>query len=39
MFALGGWQGINWREKVTVKNCGRAPVKPKNQPGGIVLAP
>jgi len=26
-------------EEVTVQNCGRAPVKPKNQPGGAVLAP
>ena len=25
--------------KVTVQNCGRALVKPKNQPGGVVLAP
>jgi len=35
-----GWGvGIDWREKVTVQNCGRALVKPKNQPGGIVLTP
>ena len=39
MFSLGGWQGMDWREKVTVQNCGRALVKPKNQPGGAVLAP
>jgi len=39
MFSLGEWQGIDWREKVTVQNCGRALVKPKNQPGGVVLAP
>ena len=25
--------------KVTVQNCGRALVKPKNQPGWVVLAP
>ena len=25
--------------KVTAQNCGRALVKPKNQPGGVVLAP
>jgi len=25
--------------KVTGQNCGRAPVKPQNQPGGVVLAP
>ena len=25
--------------KVIVQNCGRALVKPKNQPGGVVLAP
>jgi len=41
MFSLlggeGGW--TQWREKVTVQNCGRALVKPKNQPGGAVLAP
>jgi len=35
-----GWeQGMDWREKVTLENCGRALVKPKNQPGGVVLAP
>ena len=35
-----GWVvGMDWREKVTVQNCGRALVKPKNQPGGAVLAP
>ena len=39
MFSLGGWQGMDWREKVTLQNGGRAPVKPKNQPGGAVLAP
>ena len=33
MFSLGGRRGIDWREKVTVQNCGRALVKPKNQPG------
>ena len=36
---MGGGQGMDWREKVTVQNCGRALVKPKNQPGGVVLAP
>ena len=30
---------MDWREKVTVQNCGRALVKPKKQPGGAVLAP
>jgi len=25
--------------KVTVQNCGTVLVKPKNQPGGVVLAP
>ena len=30
---------MDWREKVTVQNCGKALVKPKNQPGGAVLAP
>ena len=39
MFSLGGWQGMDCWEKVTVQNCGRALVKPKNQPGGVVLAP
>jgi len=39
MFSLGGWQGMDWRKKVTAQNCGRSPVKLKNQPGGIVLAP
>jgi len=39
MFSLGGWRGMDWREKVTLQNCGRALVKPKNQPGGAVLAP
>ena len=40
MFSLGGWVvGMDWREKVTVESCGRALVKPKNQPGGAVLAP
>jgi len=33
-----GW-GMDRREKVTVQNCGKALVKPKNQPGGVVLAP
>jgi len=39
MFLLGGWWGIGWWEKVTLQNCGRALVKPKIQPGGVVLAP
>jgi len=30
---------MDWREKVTVQNCDGALVKPKNQPGGAVLAP
>jgi len=34
MFTLGGW----W-EKVIVQNDGRELVKPKNQPGRVVLAP
>ena len=29
MFSLGGRRGMDWREKVTVQNCGRAIVKPK----------
>jgi len=39
MFSLGGGWEMDWQGKVTVQNCGRAPVKPKNQPGGTVLAP
>jgi len=31
MFSLGGWRGMDWWEKAAVQNCGRAPVKPKNQ--------
>jgi len=38
MFTLGGWWGMDWQEKVIVQNCGRALVKPKNQPGEIALA-
>ena len=35
-----GWgRGMDWRKKVTVQNRGRALVKSKNQPGGVVLAP
>ena len=39
MFSLGGWWRMDWQEKVTVQSCGRALVKPKNQPEGVVLAP
>ena len=39
MFSLGGWQGMDRQEKVTVQNCAGVLVKPKNQPGGVVLAP
>ena len=35
---LGWVVGMDWREKFTAQNCGRALVKPKNQPGGAVLA-
>jgi len=34
---MGGWDGL--AGKITLQNCGRAIVKPKNQPGGAVLAP
>ena len=34
MFSLRGWREMDWREKVAVQSCGRALVKPKNQPGG-----
>ena len=30
---------MDWRENVSVQNCGRTLVKPENQPGGVVLAP
>jgi len=30
---------MDYRENVTLQNGGRALVKPKNQPGGAVLAP
>jgi len=37
--AFIGW-GMDWQEiRVMVQNCGRALVKPKNQPGGVVLVP
>jgi len=29
---------MDWQEKVTVQNCGRALVKLKNQPGGSLMA-
>jgi len=35
MFTLGGGQGMDWWKKVTVQ----ALVKPKHEPGGVVLAP
>ena len=38
VFSSGGGWGMDWQEKVTVQNCGRALVMPKNQPGGVVLA-
>jgi len=38
--ALIGWvEGMDWRETVKAQNCGGALVKPKNQPGRVVLAP
>jgi len=33
MFSLGGGRGMDLWEKITVQNCGRALVKPENQPG------
>jgi len=36
MFTLGGWQGMDWWEKVIVKNCGRVLMKPRNQPEEVV---
>jgi len=39
MLSLGGGWGMDWQEKFKVQNCGRAPLKPKNQPGGAVLVP
>ena len=38
VFIGWGW-GMDWREKITVQNCGRPLVKPQNQLGGAVLAP
>ena len=29
---------MDWRENVIIQNYGRALVKPKNQPGEVVLA-
>ena len=28
---------MDWREKITAQNCGRALVKSKNKPGGVLL--
>jgi len=39
IFSFRGGGEMDWREKVIVQNCGRVLVKPKNQPGGVVLAP
>ena len=39
MFSLDGGREMNWWEKVTLQNCGRALVKLKNYPGGAMLAP
>jgi len=39
MFILGEGQGVDWQEMVTVQNCGKALVKPKNQHGGVLLTP
>jgi len=39
MFSLDGGHGMDWREKLTIQNFGKALVKPKNQPGGAVQAP
>jgi len=36
---IGQVAGDELAEKVIVQNCGRPLVKPKNQPGGVVLAP
>ena len=38
MFSLGGG-GDELGEKVTIQNYGRALVKPKDQPRGVVQAP
>ena len=29
---------MDWQEKVIVQNCGRVLMKPRNQPGEVVLA-
>ena len=36
---IGRVKGDVLEEKVIVQNYGRTLVKPKNQPGGVVLAP
>ena len=38
MLTLGGWQGMDWQQNVTVQNCVKALVKPKNLSGGVSLA-
>ena len=34
-FTLGGWWGMDWQEKITVQNFGRALVKPKTSLEGL----
>jgi len=29
LFSLGGGRGMDWREKITVQNCGKALVRPQ----------
>ena len=38
MLTLGGWQGVDWQQNVTVQNCVKALVKSKNLSGGVSLA-
>jgi len=38
MFTLGGWWGMDWREKVIAQNCGRALVKPWRGCAGSLMA-
>ena len=37
-FLWGGGGGVNGGKKVIVQNCGRVLMKPRYQPGEVVLA-
>ena len=38
MLTLGGQWRVEWRAKIIVQNGGKERVKPKNQPGRVVMA-